>query len=805
MLKNYIKIAFRSLRKNGLFSSVNILGLAMGITSAVFILQYSFFELSYDQFHSAHKEIYRVMNNRYEGEKLIQSGQITYSAVGKQMADDYPEIIRHTTVNTTGETFLRNGDKIIQAESGFFVHQSFFEMFDFELIAGNESNLVKDIFTVVLTESVARSLFDIKGDNFDNVVGSLIKMEQDVTPTKVTGVVKDIPANSHLQFDVLVSRNTLINFWEGAEFSWNSSDFFHYIQLIPGADYKNLEAKFEAFSATYFKGDEVTGMFEKFHLQPLDEAHLYSDYEYEIGEVGNGAMIWTLVTVSGFILLMAWINYINLTTSRALERAKEVGIRKVVGAEKSQLISQFMTEAIVVNLVALVLSFTLIQLLQSEFNNLVELELSLFSFLESSYNGVSVALIMGVLLILGAVLSGAYPAFVLSSYTPSQTLKGKFNKSGKGAMLRKSLVVFQFCISTMLIAGTLLVYQQVNFMRNQDLGLDMDQVMIVNGPSQTSFDSTFVERIATFKNELKRSPNVLEVGTSQNLFGDRLPRTFNVRLEGATQGYMLNRIHADYGFFDTYGIKILAGRAFLPTDHNVDGNAVKNVMLNKKALELIGEVDAGEVINKKISFWGRDWFVVGITDDFHNRSLRQSIEPLLFVPFYDPTSDFYNIKLSGQNIRESVSHIESTFNEFYPGNLFEYSFMDEEFNNQYRSDELFGKVFNLFSILTILISCLGLFGLAGYTVLQRTKEIGIRKVLGASIPQVLRLVSMDFVKLILIASTVALPLVFFWHTKMALRLCISNSNRPMVILNSNNGGFFRGTSHHFISHCKISE
>ncbi len=776
MIKNYLKIAFRTLTKNKLFSVVNILGLAVGITAAVFILQYSFFELSYDSFNKAHNDIYRVMNNRYEGEKLIQSGQITYSAVGPQMAEDYPEIVRHTTVNTTGELPIRNGDKLIEVSGGFFVHQSFFEMFDYKLVAGDRNNLVKDLFTIVLSESSARKLFDISGDDFQSVVGKLIHLDQDVTPTKVTGVFEDVPGNSHLQFDVLVSRNTMVNFWPGSDYSWNNSDFFHYIQLVPGADQKQLEGKFEGFSEKYFKGDEVTGTFEKFHLQALDDVHLYSDYEYELGQIGSGKMIWSLVIVAGFILLMAWINYINLTTSRALERAKEVGIRKVVGAERGQLVRQFMTETVLVNFLAVVMAFTLIQLFQSQFNGLVALDLSLYDLLEAKFGGIPLSAIMGTVILLGTVLSGIYPALILSSYKPSHTLKGSFRKSGQGASLRKGLVIFQFCISTLLIAGTLLVYKQVDYMRNQELGIEMDQVMVVSSPSLMDFDSTFVSRIASFKNELKKNPNVIEVGTSHQVFGQRLPRTFNVRAEGATNGQMLNRIHADYGFMQTYSIEMLAGRDFLETDHHVNGNAVKNILLNKSASDLLGFESPEKAISKKVSFWGREWFVVGITDDFHNRSLKQTIEPILFVPFYDPNNDYYSIKLSGQNIRESVKAVESTFNQFYSGNIFDYFFMDEQFDEQYSNDRLFGKVFNLFSLLAILISCLGLFGLAGYTALQRTKEIGIRKVLGARVVDVLKLTSMDFAKLVLIASIVAIPLVYFgaqeWLASYAFQISL---------------------------------
>jgi len=776
MLKNYIKIAFRSLRKNRLFSVVNILGLAIGISAAVFILQYAFFELSYDKFHKSHDDIYRVMNNRYEGEKLIQSGQITYSAVGPQMAEDFPEVIRHTTVNSSGEAILRRGDKIIQIKSGFFVHQSFFEMFDFELLAGDRENLVKDLFTVVLTESTARKLFDIKGDDFNEIIEEVIFFDRDETPTIIKGVVKDSPLNSHLQFDVLASRNTLIKDWPTAQFNWTSSDFFHYLQLVPSADYKQLQSKFDDFSNKYFKGDEVTGTFEKFHLQPLNEVHLYSNYEYEIGKIGNGKMVWSLVTIAVFILLMAWINYINLTTSRSLERAKEVGVRKVVGAEKGQLIRQFMTETFIVNLLAIGISFTMIQLLQGKFNSLVVLDLSLLGLFESSFQGIPIMWILSFVMAIGTLLSGLYPALILSSYKPSQTLKGDFGNSNKGSMMRKGLVIFQFCISTLLIAGTLLVGKQVNYMRDQDLGMEMEQVVVVKAPSLTSFDSTLIQGVKNFKYLLKQNPNVREVGTSFNVFGDRLPRIFNATPAGGSQGYMLNRMNIDFTFMKTYGIQMTAGRGFLETDHKIDDSAINAILINETASALMGFNKPNDALDRKIRFWGREWFVKGVTEDFHNRSLKQTIEPIVFIPSYNTANDYYNIKVSGQNMSETLAFIEASYNDFYAGNIFEYFFMDERFNGQYRSDELFGRIFNLFSILAIFISCLGLFGLAGYTVIKRTKEVGIRKVLGASVLDILKLISSDFVKLILVSSLLAIPLAYFgakeWLASYAFQIAI---------------------------------
>lgn len=761
MLRNYFKTTFRSLKKNKVFSVINIFGLAAGLAAAVFIFQYTFFELSFDQFHKAHKDIYRVLNNRFEGEKLIQSGQITYSAVGPQMAADYPEIVRHTTINSNYNAKLRSGERIVEVDTGYYVHPSFFEMFDFKVVAGNREGLVNDINSIVLTEALAQSLFELNGNDYSGILGELLYLNRSTQPLKVTGVVENPPANGHLQFEMLISRNTMFSFWPEAEFTWTGSDFYHYLQLVPGTDAKILEAKFEDFSQKYFKGDEVTGTFEKFHLQALDDIYLYSDYEYEIVKTGNGKMVWALMIVAVFILLMAWINYINLTNSRALERAREVGVRKVVGAEKRQLVAQFMTEAFVVNLLAVVLAFTLIQGLQSSFNDLVGVKLSLTSMLSTQFEGLPVWLLLVAVLLAGATVSGIYPALVLSAYKPTVILKGKFQHSGSGNLLRKGLVIFQFCISTVLIAGTILVYKQVSFMRDQDLGMNMEQVMVVEGPALTTFDTTFVARIASFKNALMQNPNVEEVGTSYNIFGDRLPRVFNATPEGSGQGYMLNRMNADYGFMKAYEIEIVAGRDFQPTDHNADGRKIKNVLINKTASELMGFLQPEDAVNKRLNFWGGDFFIVGVTEDFHHRSLEKSIEPIIFMPFYSASNDRYSLKLSTDNIRETVAYVEATFDEFYPGNIFNYHFMDEAFDRQYSADRKFGQVFNVFALLAILIACLGLFGLAGYNALQRTKEIGVRKVLGASVGHIVRLMSKDFMSLVLLANLIAIPVVFF--------------------------------------------
>lgn len=731
------------------------------MTVAIFILQYVFFEMSYDKFNKNHKDIYRVMNDRYEGDKLIQSGQITYSAVGPQMNEDYPEIINNTIINSMNDVKFHFDDRITNVTFGFFVQPSFFEMFDYELLAGDRNTLVSELHSIVLTESVIRKIYKYEGDDFSEFVGQLIMVNRDDTPLKITGVLKDVPENSHLKFDMLGARITLEKYWPAARFNWRDSDFFHYVELAPGTDCSALESKFDAFSQRHFDGDKVTGNIEKFHLQPLGEVHLYSDYEYELADTGNGMMVWLLLFVAVFILVMAWVNYINLATSRSLERAKEVGIRKVIGADKKQLIKQFFTETIVINSIAIILSITLIQLFQGLFNQLVERNLSLSSLLNENFNSIPVFLLLIIAIAVGTFLSGIYPAFILSSYRPSETLKGKITGANQGLSLRKGLIVFQFGISTLLIAGTLLVYKQVSYMRSQELGMDIEQVLVVSGPSLTNFDSTFVERIKNFKNELQSNPDILDVGTSRHVLGERLPRTFNVTPEASDQSYMLNRIHADYGFLNTYKIKLQAGRGLRYTDYSYDWNSLKNVLLNEEASRLLGFKSPQDAMNKKLNFWGKDWFVVGITENFHNRSLKQTIEPIILMPLYDAADDYYNIRLSGQHINETLKFIESTYDEFYSGNVFEYYFMDDRFNQQYNDDRLFGKVFNLFSMLAIVIACLGLFGLAGYTAVQRTKEIGIRKVLGASIKDIIKLLSTDFMKLVILANLIVLPMIYF--------------------------------------------
>ncbi|KYG73084.1 ABC transporter permease [Roseivirga echinicomitans] len=761
MLRNYFKTTFRSLGKNKTFSLVNILGLSIGLAACIFILEYAFFQLSFDKYHHKSDQLYRVMNERFEGDQLIQRGQITYSAVGPQMAEDYPEILNHTTINPFVENVFLYENKPTEISSSLLVEPSFFEMFDVEVLAGNPETMVSENYQIVLTESMVEKMFQTTDANWTNYLGTILEMGSERSKWQLSGVIADPPASSSLQYEALLSRVTLFSLWgESARFSWINSDYYHYVELAEGVDYKQFQNKFDDFSAKYFRGDEVTGTFEKFHLQPLADVHLYSDYEYEIHETSDGRMVWILIIIAGFIMVMAWVNYVNLTTSKSLQRAKEVGIRKVVGASRVQLIRQYLTESIMLNLLAFILAITLIQVLQVPFNNLIEEKLSLLSFATMELGPFPVYVWGLLILLLGAIGSGTYPAFVLSGFKPSQTLKGDYGKSSQGRILRKSLVTFQFILSTALIAGTYLVMKQTQFMKRQDLGVNMEHVVTVEGPSLASFDTTIVSHMNAFLNKLEQDAHIIKAGTSSNVFGSRMPRVFDVRRLGQTEGHMLNRMGANYRFFDVYQINFLAGRPFRQEDHKEDPSLIDAAIINEKASKILGFKTAEEAVNKKLLFFGQEWTIVGITEDFHHRSLKESIEPILILPIYFGYSDTYQIRVSADNVPQTIAYIEQTYNEFYPGDVFEYGFMDSRFNNLYKSDEQFGKIFNLFSFLAIAIACLGLFGLVGYTAVQRTKEIGIRKVLGASVVDVLQLLSKEFLWLILLANFIGLPLIY---------------------------------------------
>jgi putative ABC transport system permease protein len=762
MIRNYFKIAVRNMWKNKAFSFVNLTGLVVGITACLLILQYVSFELSFDQFHKDGGRIYRVINDRFQQGKLIQHGTITYPMVAPTMVKDFNEVESYTTVSNPGTFKLQRNHKIYE-EKGLFADENFLSVFTFSLVEGNATTALKAPNSIVLSESNAKRIFNASPATYQDLIGKTILLDLDPQPYQITGIMKDFPATSHLQYGILMSYQTLARAWGNwINTSWDASDMWHYVKLKPGAQAANVEKKLPAFSQRYFKGDKVSGSEEKFYLQPLHKAHLYSDYEYEIGTVNSGKAVWTMLIIAAFILVIAWINYINLSTARSLERAKEVGVRKVAGATSGQLIWQFLSESIIMNSIALVLAIGLTLFMQPYLNQLIEKPLSINLLIGAGYGGTKMALIVGLAFVIGIVLSGFYPAFALSAFQAISVLKGTFRRSTKGIWVRQSLVVFQYTASMVLIVGTLIVFRQLEFMRKENLGFNMDQVLVVRGPELTQWDSTAIDRINSFKGELRRYPAIQAASSSANVFGNRLSRSFNIKPVGSNdeKGVTFSRMPIDLDFFETYQIKMLAGRNFLPTDSNPNGNKVKNAILNLSAAKLLGFKTAEEAAGQKFSLRGKEWEIVGVVSDFHQQSLKHAIEPIVFAPFYT-LGGFFSVKVGSADMEKTVGLVKQKYDEFFPGNQFDYFFMDQKFNEQYKDDHIFGRISSFFSVLAVLIASLGIFGLSSYTIAQRTKEIGVRKVLGATVGSIVTLLSQDFLKLVLISVVIGSPIAWY--------------------------------------------
>lgn len=780
MYHNYFKTAWRSLVKNKTFSLINIAGLALGMAACLLILQYVSFQLSYDQFNTHAKDIYRVVNDRYQHGKLVQHGTITYSGVSVAMKKDYPEVVNSTRVEPVGEPVITYNNQKFGKQSGIAVEPAFLSMFDYPLLAGDAATALKEPNSVILSERMAQKLFGVK-NNYATLLGKTITVQKDKQPYQVTGICKNAPENTHLHFDFLLSYISLYQgngSWQQAEYDFTDLDFWHYIQLKPGADYKALEAKLPVFSQKYFQGNKVSGSDEKFYLQPLSKAHLYSDFEYEIGDVGNGTVVWGLLIIALFIIIIAWVNYINLSTAKSMERAKEVGIRKVSGATRGGLIQQFLAESVLVNLIALLLAMLLVLSIQQVFNQLVRHELSLSYLFVKGMKGFYISMGLVLLVVLGVLISGFYPAFVLSSFKPISVLKGRFVTSTKGIALRKTLVIGQFAVTVALIIGSIVVQKQLRFVSEQDLGMKIDQIVSIEGPGLTGWDSTFIDHINSFKEELKQLPHVKGATNTQRPMGEELSRAFDVRLatEDKSHAYTMRKLSVSYDFIDVYSVKLMAGRNFTRSDYNPKWENLHTTVINESAAKLLGFSSAQQAVGKSVIVFNRQWDVVGVINDFHNKSLRYAVEPTILLPGYS-TRDVISVKVDTKDLRTTMAAIRKKYEEFFPGNLFDYYFLDERFNQQYSEDQLFGKVFVLFAGFAIFIACLGLLGLSLFATAQRTKEIGVRKVLGASVSNIITLLSGDFVKLIVIAFIIATPVAWYimhqWLQNYAYRIGIS--------------------------------
>lgn len=744
MLPAYLISFFRQISRNKIFTILNLLGLSVGMAAFMLLIQFVIYENSFDEFHRDSDSIYRIRYDGYRNGTRMFACAAAVPAVGPAMKNNFPEVLEYSWAFPLAGV-LTNDQNISYRERKIQVATpSFLTMFDWGLIAGDTAALNKPN-TMVVTESTARKYY---GD--EDPIGKTLKFGEQ-GDFEIRGVIRDVPENSHIKFSVLISAETLHEWSEGASrTAWGWYDFNTYILLKEGGDPDVFQDKFAEWLAEERKEDWGDTGYEEFILQPLEDIHLHSDLlqESEPEEQGDADSVMILAIIALAVLGIAWINYINLASSRALERAREVGMRKVVGGQKKQLIAQFLTESLLMNVLAAGISLLIVALSLPYFNQLTERSLSLSIFAEPMFWAG-----LMVIFLFGAVLAGLYPAFVLSSFKPVLVLKGKFSDHSNGFLMRKILVVVQFTASVALIAGTFLVHSQVKYMRNMDLGVKIDQKMVLRGPGSVT-DTIFQEIYQTFKTEVNRIGGLEGLSSSSNIPGDEIFWASGIkRVDEEEYRGVIYVIGMDEDYLPAFEIELLAGRNFSP-EYGTEDLAV---IINESAVRFLEFHSPDEAIGHKVNFHNEERHIVGVIADYHQMSLKQEPIPLLYR-YFPASDDYFVMKVDPSQLDASLARLEQTWMQFFEGNPFETFFLDEFFDRQYRIEKQLNTAVGFFALVAILIAALGLFGLSSYTTLQRTKEIGIRKVNGASPGRILRLISRDYLNLILIAVVIASPI-----------------------------------------------
>lgn len=781
MLRSYVIVALRHMQRRKMFTLINTGGLAVGMACFWIIAQYVTFERSYDRFHANADRIYRVQLDQYKNDELIFKSSENYPAVGPALQREMPDVQAYARLYNLGS----KNNVVITRESApggpisfkhrrfLYADSSFLPMFSYPLILGDATTALAAPFSMVLSESYARAYF---GDA--NPIGQSLRMQDDDFNNEVctiTGVVADPPANTHLRFDVLISYGTLYSRFKAArtryDESWQRKDMYTYVLLRPGADAASLQEKLAGFvqrhnpdMAKQFRRDELI-------LQPVTDIHLYSRLTDEPEANGNGNSVYFLTIIGFAIILMAWINYINLATARSMDRAKEVGLRKVSGAHQPFLLAQFLTESFLANLFALIVSGLLVLGSWPYFTELTGLPIPFGLHREPWFY-----LAIVVMLLAGTLLAGFYPARVLASFQPVQVLKGSYRSSSSGLWMRRALVAAQFTASAALIIGTITVYDQLTYMRQQDLGLDLGQTIVVERPGVISRREDRAAGVQQFKDELMKMSSIRRVAGSLVLPGKKLRFKAETRREGGTvsDAVPLAIAGMDYDFMETFGLKLLAGRNFsraYPNDPDT------SVILTASAARLLGFPEPREAIGRVVAIDQFRWnpIVVGVVADYHHESLDIETQPTLFICTVEGVEYFF-VKAHADNLPATLAFVKAAWERTFPGNPFEYFFLDEFFDRQYRSDQVFGKVFGLFAALAVGVGCLGLFGLTSFTISQRIKDIAIRKICGAPFGRLLAHLSKGMVAIVLLSSLVASPLMYYfmslWLQQFAYRIRI---------------------------------
>ncbi|MCB0489685.1 MAG: ABC transporter permease [Cyclobacteriaceae bacterium] len=743
MIKSYLTLTFRNLTKFPAFSAVNILGLAIGMAACFVMLQYVSYELAFDSFHPDADRTYRITMETRRGEGEPFHTASAYLPVAKVAQDALPEIVDYNRVYFLDRHAVVSYEDIkFEQEAVAYTDANFFKFFSYGLLQGKTDDVLKGVNSVAMSESAAKRYF---GDT--DPLGKVIRLTEEFNDLTllVTGVYQDPPPNSHLKPKMVVSLSSIENFEAVKRNEWNWPFYMNYIRLREDARPLAVESKLQSVVGTYFDEDEKQSVL---HLQPLRDIHLRSSLEFEMEPNGSINMVLLLLGVALLTLVIAYSNYVNLSTARSLDRAREVGIRKALGSRKKTLISQFLTEAMTINLIALLVSILISFLFMWLLRSYAGVDLDFLGYTGSWF---WIALVF--LFIVGSVLSSFYPALVLSSFQPIAALRGKLTGNLSGQSLRRVLVIFQFVASISLMIGAYAIYSQLDFMQNQSLGMSIDKLLVVKGPRVTDVESTpsndpFV--ILTLGNQ-----EVANVSITNSVPGIWTSSAQGITRQGSDVGKddFFSIVSVDSRFMNTYGVELVAGRNF----EEASDSRLRAVILNEEAVQHLGFESKEAAIGSRIEFRGMPINIVGVIRNYHHFSLKSGIEPMLLHLIDDGNKEYYTIQFDQIN-NEVIADLEHQWQSVYPDNPFEYFFLSHSFAAQYESDVKFRKMFTSFSLLATFIACLGLYGLASFVTQKRIREIGIRKVLGSSVTQIIVLLLKDFGKLIAISGVVAIPI-----------------------------------------------
>lgn len=775
MVYNYLRIAFRNLSKRKGFTLINICGLAIGVACCLLISMYVFYELSYDTFHEKSDRIYRLTQTSISPTKE-EAGATTPFKAGPTLASEYPGMVetsvRFFDLQEDIRTLEnREDDRTFRVDHFYFVDSTLFDVFDVSLIRGNPAEALAEPLSVILTDKWAKRYF---GDQ--NPIGKTLKFKG-IADFTVTGVMEPLPATSHMNLEMLVSFHSLYEIYSSTTWddSWLWNPCWTYILLKEDASPEQLKSQLPSFAEKYYNPNYPEGERVEPGLQPLTDIHLYSNLDQEMQPNNSIFYIYLFSAVAILILLTGCINFMNLSTARSTERSREVGMRKVLGADRRQLFYQFMGESFLMSFLAMLSALLLVYLALPWFNDFIGRELNLGFFGTGNIIAVLFCLFISV-----SLLSGIYPAVYLSGFNPINILQGNIYKKGGGGAFRKGLVIFQFTLSVILIIGTIIVYQQLQHMQNKKLGFDKEQVVVM--PIKQNL---IAWEFPNFKEQALQNSNIRQVAGASKILGSDIqtyyrytPAASSINQSSTNQGLFVT-----HDFLETYNIKLLAGRSFsrdYPTD------AEQALIINEKMLDLLDVDTPEDAIGRPFVYTSSDgdrtrYSVIGVTENFNYTSIKKEIEPLIIRLVEDERPilryiEHVSVKIAPNALPEALEHLESVWKEINYIDPFTYSFHDEELEKVYASEMTMGKVAGIFAGLCILIACLGLFGLASFTASLKTKEIGIRKTLGASITGIVTMLSKEYIKLVLTANIIAWPVIYYlavqWLQNFPYRLTL---------------------------------